>query len=314
MNDSKPQPASSFQGTVAAKATAQQERKRQRQIARHNNPEVRFILDNGERLNLDLRPYTLNWDTAEMDAPSYFVLGLAKAGSTLMHEIVKALCKASGRTYIDAPAALFAQGVEPARVMVDADWLRSRGGSIFGGFRWLHPWMDNRALHEGRKILMVRDPRDILTSLYFSHAYSHVAPDTGKLAETFDCQRESARAQTIDDYVSGPLSVRVFRNYCHVLPLSRMRDLTLYRYEDVIFDKRNWVRSLAAALHIDCPDKTLDAIAQAHDQIPGEENMGRHVRQVKPGDHRRKLSPDTIALLTERFAPILQTFGYVQDT
>lgn len=310
MNDANPQPDSSSGPAGADKGATPQERKRQRQIARHNNADVRFILDNGERLKLDLRPFTLNWDAADMDAPSYYVLGLAKAGSTLMHEIVKALCQASGRTYIDAPAALFAQGVEPARVMVDADWLRSRGGSIFGGFRWLHPWMDNRALHEGRKILMVRDPRDILTSLYFSHAYSHVAPETGKLAETFGGQRKSALSQSIDDYVSGPLSVRVFRNYCHVLPLTRMRDLTLYRYEDVIFDKRNWVRSLADALDIACPAETLDAIAAAHDQTPGEEDVGRHVRQVTPGDHRRKLSPGTIAALNERFAPILQAFGY----
>ncbi len=297
-------------GAGAEKGLTPDERKRRRQITRHNTPEVRFILDTGERVRMDIRPYALNWEAAGVDEPTYYVLGLAKAGSTMMHEIVKALCEASGRTYIDAPAALFDHGVEPARVVADPDWLRNRGGTIFGGFRWLHPWMDNSPLHNGLKILMVRDPRDILTSLYFSHAYSHVAPETGTLAEAFGGQRQSALSQTVDAYVGGPLSQRVFRNYCHILPLTRMRDLRLYRYEDVIFDKANWVRDLAGALDISCPDETLDAIAAAHDHAPEQEDMARHVRQVTPGDHRRKLSAETIALLNERFAPILDTFGY----
>lgn len=292
--------------------TPEQREKRQarRREKRHATPEVRFVLDNNTRVSVDLRAYSLNWDAARIGDPSYYVIGLAKGGSTLMHELVRALCKEAGRTYIDVPAALFDQGVEPARAVLDPDWLRSRDGSVFGGFRWLHPWMDNLALHERRKIVMVRDPRDILTSLYFSHAYSHVAPETGRLADTFDEQRTQARAQSIDDYVAGPVSLRVFRNYCHLLALTRMPDFRSYRYEDVIFEKRQWIRDLAADLDIKCPEDRLDAIADGHDRQPEAEDASNHVRQVAPGDHVRKLKPETIDLLNRRFAPVLAEFGY----
>lgn len=41
-----------------------------------------------------------------------------------------------------------------------------------------------------------------------------------------------------------------------------------------------------------------------------DEDVYRHKRQVMPGDHTRKLLPETIAALNEQFANILKTLGY----
>ena len=40
------------------------------------------------------------------------------------------------------------------------------------------------------------------------------------------------------------------------------------------------------------------------------EDVRKQKRQITPGDHKRKLHPDTIAFLNEQLAPILETLGY----
>jgi hypothetical protein len=42
-----------------------------------------------------------------------------------------------------------------------------------------------------------------------------------------------------------------------------------------------------------------------------KEDIYRHRRQVTPGDHKRKLQPETIAILNSTFSDILKGFGYI---
>lgn len=43
------------------------------------------------------------------------------------------------------------------------------------------------------------------------------------------------------------------------------------------------------------------------------EDLNSHKRQVQPGYHKRKLKPETIEILNDRFAEILETLGYDRD-
>jgi hypothetical protein len=43
---------------------------------------------------------------------------------------------------------------------------------------------------------------------------------------------------------------------------------------------------------------------------PIEENVSKHIRQRTPGDHLRKLTPETVAFLNEQLGPVLRGFGY----
>ncbi|QKD83329.1 hypothetical protein HPC62_14990 [Thermoleptolyngbya sichuanensis A183] len=59
------------------------------------------------------------------------------------------------------------------------------------------------------------------------------------------------------------------------------------------------------------PSPTFSALYQelfeAHkaDFQVEDEDVYRHKRQVLPGDHTRKLQPETIAVLNEKFAEVL---------
>jgi hypothetical protein len=52
------------------------------------------------------------------------------------------------------------------------------------------------------------------------------------------------------------------------------------------------------------------AIAARFDYIPPEETPLKHVRQVHPGDHKRKFQPKIVDALNAVFARFLATFRY----
>lgn len=68
--------------------------------------------------------------------------------------------------------------------------------SVFGGAIEGIP-----ALEQYRIFLMVRDPRDVLTSMYYSSAYSHPVPEaTGDKREAFLARRRHTREISIDQF------------------------------------------------------------------------------------------------------------------
>jgi hypothetical protein len=245
-----------------------------------------------------------------------FVLGMKKCGSSLFNTIVKQLCAANGTGYLSLPDQSFQQnfhfvqlGTSPAFASLFRD------GWIYGGFRQLPPFLSELGFFQRRpKLLLVRDPRDALVSEYFSVAFSHSLPPAstaadGGVREGLMRRREAALAQTVDAF-----ALQSSRPYARQLePLLRLKEdplLTVYRYEDVVFDKRPWITDLAKRLNLALPQPLLESILSAVDVIPSEERPTAFVRRVVPGDHREKLAPDTIKELNSRFGDFLHAFGY----
>lgn len=101
--------------------------------------------------------------------------------------------------------------------------------------------------------------------------------------------------------------------------------VTLLRYEDMVtrFDLWLWdfLRGItracrpdaagAVVLHRRLQQVHARAVARhAGDFQVVQENPLAHKRQVAPGDHRRKLRPDTVASLDRLFADVLACLGY----
>lgn len=241
-------------------------------------------------------------------AASIFIVGLIKSGSTLLNRLMRPLSEAAG-FHFNAPANDFRRkGLELRDAKVTFDPV----GQAYGGFRHL-PWpLPDFAAN--RTVLLVRDPRDALTSLYFSVAYSHGPPgstDTTLLLRKFEARRAKARAMTIDAFVLdevGAFAALAEKTIDHI-PAHR-----LYRYEDVVFDKLPWTLDMLDYFGLSVPERRVAAIVGRNDVRPSEEDPQAHVRRVTPGDHREKLKPQTIAALDHRLAPLLRRFGYVGST
>ncbi|WP_036484016.1 sulfotransferase domain-containing protein [Myxosarcina sp. GI1] len=164
---------------------------------------------------------------------------------------------------------------------------------------------------ENYKILLVlRDPRDVLTSQYFSFGFSHSMPVNEKLKENFLKKRQMIKTNNIDDYVlqkAGELSKK-YRAYIETLVgRSNVKFLT---YESMVCDFHNWMDAVVEFLPFKADPETISNLIQEANFDVSQENIYSHKRQVLPGDHRRKLKSETIEILNKEFHDVLVTLNY----
>lgn len=244
--------------------------------------------------------------------PSVLSFSLPKAGSVMLENIMVDLTRKAGLGYFSLETALFEKGVAVDDTPNSASKLFFPKGYCYGGFRRLPSSFDIPILDSAKKILLVRDPRDMLVSLYFSITRSHRPPgtDAGQEAlERFERDRAKVSATPIDVFMKHRAErfSKLYLSYDRILDDPNLR---IYRYEDVLYEKRAWVEDLCSWFGWDVDQGARETIADKHDLIPGSENEGQHVRKAHPGDHREKLDAKTIAFLNEVLAPILERHAY----
>ncbi len=236
--------------------------------------------------------------------PTIFIVGLLKSGSTRLNRIMRPITAAAGLTYRSPAGEMFERGLDLKQATVDFEPF----GYAYGGFRDL-PWALPGFAAE-RTVLLVRDPRDALTSFYFSLAYSHAPPgtaDSPSLLRAFEARRDRVRGMTIDDFVlqEAPSHARLIRRTLANAPRPR-----LYRYEEIIFDKQAWAADMVEYLGLSPPPRLVASVVARNDVLPSEDAPLEHIRHVTPGDHRDELRPETISALDARFAGVMKKMGY----
>jgi hypothetical protein len=241
-----------------------------------------------------------------------FAFGLYKAGSSLLNRTLRQLCRNSNVEYVDVLKQFREAGtiLETAKFSAAAresvrDYLDHRG-IVFSGWREFPTNYDLPLRSETHTYLLVRDPRDMITSLYFSLKYSH--PTTGLEADYILPERE--RLQNVDiDSFARQQAAPIARYFAAYAALSDTQ-LMLRRYEDIVFDRARFVAELCQHFGLEVPQRKMDVVAERNDERPESEDVHAHVRQVTPGDHAKKLAPATVALLNERLKDVLQRYDY----
>jgi hypothetical protein len=185
-------------------------------------------------------------------------------------------------------------------------------------------WVKERRLHvlawtntDGRRLgelgpllgaHVVRDPRDVVVSAYFSHRNSH--PTEGM--PWLPAHREELLRLDRDAGLTAEIR-------CRALQFEQLRawpgspDVVEHRFEDLVTDPAAEVPRLMQALDLVGPSRVLrrrlspaDAarIAHAHrfqllagGRAPGTEDEHHHHRRGTPGDWRRHLKPHHLELL-----------------
>jgi hypothetical protein len=173
---------------------------------------------------------------------------------------------------------------------------------IDGGFRGFH---------------IVRDPRDIVVSAYFSHLYSHkpfeglaerrerlqsVDKKEGLLLE-LENRRHEFRAMLDWDYDQpAVLELRMedaTTDAAHVVP--RIMDFLGLGKDDGLRPPR--LRRIIA-------DNEFSVLAG---RPPGEEDVKNHYRKGLPGDWVNHFEPEHVAYFKEHYGDILIKLGYEKD-
>ncbi|MEZ6067400.1 MAG: sulfotransferase domain-containing protein [Planctomycetaceae bacterium] len=237
-----------------------------------------------------------------------FAFSLHKAGSTLFTKILDDLARAANIAVVNIPGELFPQGIHEVDFpALKADFFQPKG-YIYSGYRTfpeMFEFPETMAEHAG---LLIRDPRDILVSMYFSFTGSHpIAQKDPEIRKKIEDNRRRENERGICRYIlrHAGMVEQEFRSY-----EDHLKQLKVWRYEDVIFDKFNWVRGIANRFKIKLPEAKIREIAEKHDIRPKEEKPGDHIRRVAPGDAQEKLSPRMLEYLDRRFRRIMRVHKY----
>ena len=245
--------------------------------------------------------------------PSVFFVGLPKAGSTLLNRLMKPITISAGLTFVAPQEIMFDMGVAAHHIPPEISAVFQPFGYAFGGFRSLPRALALPIYAADRTVVLVRDPRDMLTSLYFSLARSHRPPGQrvgGALAATFQETRDEVNRTDIDVFALENANLIVSQYNTVERKLSGTPH-KLYRYEDIIFDKLSWAKDMAGYLGLSVEPEFVERVVANNDVRPDIEDVSQHIRRVVPGDHAEKLRADTIAELDKRFEPILRRYRYV---
>lgn len=244
---------------------------------------------------------------------SYFVFGIHKCGSSLMHKMVRGVCEQAGIPFLDVPGTAGKEGMSGGEWARDPDlvplFTRHR---VFLGFRFfpavlLEPEL---RIREKRFVLLVRDPRDALVSQYFSFGgkhRSHALPPKGAEKRLANIQRTAH--MEIDEYV-------LFVARKHLKKMVEYREHLDFglgmvrRYEDVFFDKLSFLREIFEHFGLAVDDAVLVDVAGKHDIRPSIEDPTKHIRKGTPGDYAEKLKQETIVELNKIFGEVASAFGY----
>ena len=170
-----------------------------------------------------------------------------------------------------------------------------------------------------QRIFHVRDPRDIIVSEYYAVAHIHPVEQ-----ESLRQRRSEVKQMTVDEYAlnqpefsKNPLE----QKFQPLLQRIEQGDFgcehssdIIVKYETMVTQFHRWAAEVVKPFGFASPKLTAVRLAWKYRREfippkPGHDAM-THKRRITPGDFRNKLSSETVKVLNERFAPILETFGY----
>lgn len=232
----------------------------------------------------------------------YIFFTTHKAASTGCHEVLRAACEEAGvyyyTTYFRNLANVGHNGKDRKREF------ENRKG-VFGPVR--RPCEIGRALDRAKISLHLRDPRDCLTSMFFSWTKSH--------PHISDAEREEWAAEGIDGFVLREASDFMQRYEMYAESLLGRENVTLLKYEDMIADYPAWLAKVIAPIGLDTSSNTYQAMTLKNVDLMANldargEDPSQHVRSVKSGDYLDKLRPETIGRLNSEYGALMARFGY----
>lgn len=240
--------------------------------------------------------------------PSIIWFTAHKCASVYARSILQNLAQDQGMIYVDYEGDFWLEGKSLRELFSkkSLDVFKTTG-HIYGPFRQYYSIPE---MEKYKVILMLRDPRDVLTSLYFSIAYSHFIPEIKKAK--MESSREDVKNKNIDNFVieQAPWLRKNYEQYGKSL-LGKNNVLFL-SYEDMVINFPLWLSELFKYLQINNTEHLIKKLIY-ESKFEVKEDVYSHKRQVKPGDHRRKLQVNTIKQLNLELLYILKRYGWLRD-
>ncbi len=229
-----------------------------------------------------------------------------KCASTYTTKIMSKIAASKQMVCADIEAYFSVKKIDPRKyfsVKKNRETVFDPVGMYLGPLRNYYPIED---LQDYLKVLVLRDPRDVLTSFYYSKLYSHIV-----ISEDFYRERQKYKDYDIDRFVREYLPVvkETYQTYCD--QLLGADNLIILPYELLVSDFDAWLDQLIAFLDLgDIDPDIINQLKVNEKNTVATGNTTSHIRNKKPGDYKQKLKPETQAYLTHELQSILKTLNY----
>lgn len=242
-----------------------------------------------------------------------FFMGVMRGGSSIVAQVLQQLAMAAGVEYSDPASIAYDQN----RSIHEIDWAGlstvEGEGKVYGIFRELPNWVNELDLRRFVKILVVRDPRDCLVSLYHArkfHSRNNASNDRYHIPILLDID-------DIDQFCAA--NTKYFRDrFSSYAEFCQQRsDVLIYRYEDIAGNFPAFVDLCVQLLEIDkTHPKYADVIGHAtllkatitlERKVIAQES---HNRSGRAQQFLEELRGESIEELTRQFSQSLSYFGY----
>lgn len=250
------------------------------------------------------------------------VFTMHKSASMFIHQLSAYLSELSGIAY-NSPNAQNSE-VSEHSLLTDKQLWRSRHG-CFAPIRF---YVDVPQIDNYRIILHLRDPRDVLVSMYYSYCYIHpgeIPGNTGyrkQVAEqgvdafVLTKARETASSYRGGYGTGGPAQemtgniVKKYQDYIN--NLLGKRNVIFVKYEEMVTDFHRWLGRFIEPFPIDAKAELVERlVTRSPEFFPQRNNdVMAHIRHIMPGDHKNKLKTSTIEELNDIFKDILRSLNY----
>ncbi len=154
-----------------------------------------------------------------------------------------------------------------------------------------------------RFILHLRDPRDVLVSMFFSWSYSHPGVN--------EDYRARLREKGLDDFVLRESAGLKEKYALYVRDYLSLPGAVLLKYEDFVLVRPAWLSAFLRACGVDPEQRHYIRLGKDNPaEKVRQEDKFSHIRKAAPGDHKEKLKDETIKALNSEWADLLLALGY----
>ena len=239
-----------------------------------------------------------------------FFLSVHKAGSSLQTGIVEAICNNFRISCLNIPAQIFDHGIRPEDCGMDVLSILENN-YVCTGFRETSLLDRVRRYWTAPKRLLLRDPRDIVVSLYFSVLNHPIPLHDGPVKDDILGARRNAEQMGVSDFVLAGVAEDILwnmRRFIH--QADEIPNFKITRYEDIIFKKREWINEIGEQLQVNLLPSFISELLEQFDVFPVEENPEGLIRKVTPGDYRDRLNSRALEYLEKGFQDIFHRLDY----
>ena len=167
-----------------------------------------------------------------------------------------------------------------------------------------------------RTFFVMRDPRDLVVSLYFSNRYSHALMGrVGERREMLNAQTMAEGLRYVIEHTCESGQFRALESW--IGAPERDPQVLLTRYEDLVGPESfAHFRQVFDHCDIALPDDGLRDVLDTYSfqkmtgRKKGQEDQGAHMRKGVAGDWKNHFDTETMAYFQEKTGDLVQRLGY----